>query len=51
MSGRVARGITATIGATPLCELVRIDTGGARLLAKLESATPAAASRTASRSR
>ena len=40
MSGRVARGITATIGATPLCELVRIDTGGARLLAKLESRNP-----------
>ena len=36
----VARGIAATIGATPLCELIRIDTGGARLLAKLESRNP-----------
>jgi len=41
MTGRgVARGIAATIGATPLVELVRIDTGGARLLAKLESRNP-----------
>jgi cysteine synthase A len=41
MSGRgVAHGITSTIGATPLVELVRIDCGGARLLAKLESRNP-----------
>ncbi len=41
MSGRgVAHGITSTIGATPLVELVRIDSGGARLLAKLESRNP-----------
>ena len=41
MSSRgIAHGISATIGGTPLVELVRIDSGGARLLAKLESRNP-----------
>ena len=41
MSGRgIARGISATVGGTPLVELLRIDAGGARLLAKLESRNP-----------